>query len=172
MATTTTSVHVKAGRETTFEHLIAFESYPEFVKPIQRVDRDPASENRLELGWIRAGAERAHRVDVELDGPNTTLYWQSVDGPDHAGSMMVSEVSGERSALTIKVELRPSGPVGQVSSATGALRGRLEHHLHEFAFYVEEQIGRRPLREAADHRAPSEKLFDAVFPTDETTRGR
>lgn len=172
MTILSTRVHVKADRETTFEHLIAFETYPEFAKPIRRVVRDPDRDNRLEFVWVRARSEETHRVDVQLDHSNTTLYWQSVDGTEHAGSMVVTELTDERSAVSVKVDLHPSGPLNQMSSAVGVVQGRFEHHLHEFAAYVEERTGRRPLREAADHRAPSEKLFDAVFPTDETTRGR
>lgn len=173
MSTTiTTRVHVKAGREATFDHLIAFETYPEFLKSLHSVGRDPEQQERVEFRWAAAGSERTHRVDVEYDRPNTMVYWHGVDGRDHSGIAEIRELNASRSALTIRLELVPEGKLDQLTSQSGVLRSQIERRLHEFAGYVEEQTGRRPPPGAKDHRSPSEKLFDTVFPTDETTRGR
>lgn len=173
MSTTiTTRVHVKAGREVTFDHLIAFETYPEFIKSLHTVERDPERRERVEFRWTGAGSERTHRVDVDYDRPNTTVYWNGLDGQDYWGIAEVTELNASRSAVTIRLELVPTSTLDQLTSQLGVLRSRIEHRLHEFAGYVEEQTGRRPPPGTKDHRSPSEKLFDTVFPTDETTRGR
>lgn len=173
MSTTiTTRVHVKAARETTFDHLIAFEEYPEFIKRIHTVERASDNEQRVEFGWAVAGSQRTHRVDVEYDRPNTTVYWHGLDGRDQSGIAQVHELNSRRSAVTIRIELVPEGAVGHVAAQTGVLRSQIERLLHQFAAYVEEQVGVRPTRDEEDHRSPSEKLFDTVFPTDESNRGR
>ena len=172
MTTLTTRVHVKADRETTFDHLIAFETYPEFIKHLHAVERDPERQQRVDFTLTVAGSERVHRVDVEYDRPNGRVYWNGRDGREHSGVAEITELNARRSALTVNVDVVLTGTLDRASAQTGVLRNQIERQLHQFAAYVEEQAGVRPARGQEGHRSPSEKLFDTVFPTDETTRGR
>lgn len=168
MPTLNLDVHVKAPCSTVFQYLTDFEHYGEWAEAINDVTRDPEDQSLLSLRFSVAGKQHRHTIRVEPDSTAWTMRWVSTSGPDHAGAVALSEVNPQRCAVQVKIEIHTRGIAGAAGTALGVIRNRIDGDLHRFSRHVERQAGRRPPPEA-DIRAPSEKLFDRIFPTDETT---
>lgn len=169
MASLDLHVSVMASRATTFEYLIDFERYGEFAKSVREVRRDTDDGGIVYLTYSIAGARRQLTLRTEPVRDEWTLHWQSTEGAEHAGTAILEEVNPSRCALGIRIEHR-SGIADKAGSALGVLRARLERDMNNFANHVEQETGLRPSPDEPDYRAPSEKLFDKVFPTDESTK--
>lgn len=167
MSRLTVRQHIRAPLAETFERFVDFERYPEFMKAARAVRPDQENPEALRFTYSVAGIERQYSIVVNVDHDGSTVTWHSVDGPKHTGTAGFREVNPTRCALTLDVELRSSNFVDATGAVLGFVRGRVEHDLQRFATHVEQETGNRPPPGAPDNRAPSEKLFDAVFPTDE-----
>lgn len=162
--------HVQAPLATTFEYFADFESYSEFMKGVRSVSKDGTHDGVLRFSYGVAGVKRTYSVKIDVDRANHAVSWRSVDGPEQSGTAGFHEVRPDRCALTLDLDLRSGNLVDTTGAVLGFVRNRIEQDLHRFAAYVERETGSRPAPDAPDHRAPSEKLFDAVFPTDERRR--
>ncbi|PRX50450.1 polyketide cyclase/dehydrase/lipid transport protein [Prauserella shujinwangii] len=169
MARITTHQHVQAPLEQVFEYFVDFERYPEFMKGIRWARRDESHEGAVRFRYGLVGIERECSVVAEVDRERHSVSWYGVEGPRHTGTAVWREVHANRCAVALDVQVHPSDLVGVTGSVLGLLRTRIEHDLHRFASYVERETGNRP-PEGADYRAPSERLFEKVFPIDDTQR--
>lgn len=170
MATLTVHQDVQAPLRQAFAYFTDFERYPRMVKAVQSVSlRDP-DESSVRFGYRLGGMQGDYVATINIDSAGATLSWHSTNGPSHAGVVAFRAITGYRCALTVEIDFGGGRPAGITEAALGMMRGRIEHGLQRFAVHVEEQIGRRSTTDAPDYRAPSERAFDAVFPTDETRR--
>lgn len=151
----------------TFERFVDFKWYPKSTKTAHSQRPDEDDSNKLRFSYKLAGFERQFPIMVHVDRDSSTVTWRSVDGPEHTGTASFRAVNPQGCTLTLDVELHSSHFLDAMGAVLGFVRNRIEHDLHRFAAHIEQGCGNRPPPDAPDHRAPSEKLFDAVFPTDE-----
>lgn len=170
MARFTVRQHIHAPVARTFEHFVDFERYPEFMKAVSAVAPDEERDPAMRFTYGVAGITRSYSIKLDIDHENHSVRWKSVDGPDHSGSAQFREMRTSECGLVLDIDLRSGNMVDATGAVLGFIRSRIEQDLHRFAAHVEVETGNRPPPDAPDHRAPSERLFDAVFPTDERRR--
>ncbi|WP_165777447.1 SRPBCC family protein [Amycolatopsis antarctica] len=163
-----TSTAVRASVADTFARFTDFESYPAFMRSVDQVTRDSAQQDRLRFVYSIGGIPRHYTIDVDSSEEFAEVHWTSVDGPQHTGLARVSAAGEGNSELYIKVDLRPAGIIDSMGDALGLIRSRVQHDMKRFAEYVESGGEAVPGPADADHRAPLERLFDRVFPTDQS----
>ncbi|MGH3095244.1 MAG: SRPBCC family protein [Streptosporangiales bacterium] len=170
---------VSAPPETVFGYFAHLESYPEFMRAVERVRRDKAAPQRVYWIFSLAGMLREYATDVEIDTRSHELRWRSTRGPDHRGGGGVTPESGGTSTLSLHVEFHPSGAAEQLGDAFGLIRSRISADLRGFARYVETEgahspSGRRVAATSTPDDRPrsyEERLSDLIFKPRESGAG-
>src|SRR6185295_7345623 len=83
MSTTTASVDVNRPIEMVYNQWTQFESFPEFMEGVERIDQ----RDDTHLHWvIKVGpVTREFDATVTEQHPDERVAWKSDSGPDHAG---------------------------------------------------------------------------------------
>lgn len=170
MTTIERSVDIGAPLADTFRNLTWFESYPEFMKSIERVRRDTGDPNVLHGTATLGSLMRESVARVEVDEGAHTVSWQSEGGLRHSGRIELAGKDEDTTTLRLSMEFHPTGFAEFLGDRAGIVRHRVGHELKRFATYVESSGERAPARKRVaetEHddrvRAPSEWATDRLF---------
>lgn len=135
MSTHTASVEVNRPIRTVYDQWTQFESFPEFMEGVERIDQ----RDDTHLHWvIKVGpATREFDATVTEQHPEERVAWKSDSGPDHAGVVTFHRLDDENTRVTTQMDVDPDGFVENVADKLGILKARISGDLERFKKYIE-----------------------------------
>ena len=134
MATVEKSIDVDVPVSVAYNQWTQFKSFPQFMEGVKEVHQldDTHLRWRAEIG----GKEKEWTAEITDQLPDERIAWRSTSGPRNDG-MVMFRPSGERTALTLRIDYEPDGAVEAAGSALGVVSGRVEGDLKRFKEFVE-----------------------------------
>jgi uncharacterized membrane protein len=125
MSTTITSVDVNRPIEMVYNQWTQFESFPEFMEGVERIDQ----RDDTHLHWVvKVGpVTREFDATVTEQHPDERVAWKSDSGPDHAGVVTFHRLDDNSTRVTTQMDVDPEGFVENVADKLGILKARVTH---------------------------------------------
>lgn len=135
MSTTTASVDVKRPIEMVYNQWTQFESFPEFMEGVERIDQ----RDDTHLHWVvKVGpVTREFDATVTEQHPDERVAWKSDSGPDHAGVVTFHRLDDNSTRVTTQMDVDPDGFVENVADKLGILKARVTGDLRRFKKFIE-----------------------------------
>ena len=135
MSTTITSVDVNRPIEMVYNPWTQFESFPEFMEGVERIDQ----RDDTHLHWVIkvGGVTREFDATVTEQHPDERVAWKSDSGPDHAGVVTFHRLDDNSTRVTTQMDVDPEGFVENVADKLGILKARVNGDLQRFKNFIE-----------------------------------
>ena len=135
MTTVTESVDVRVPVTTAYNQWTQFESFPEFMQGVSRVDQI----DRTHTHWIVeiAGVTREFDARITEQHPDERVSWTTETGPQHAGVITFHRLDGATTRVTAQMDIDPDGFVENVADKLGVLDRRVKGDLNRFREFIE-----------------------------------
>jgi uncharacterized membrane protein len=118
-----------------YDQWTQFESFPAFMEGIEKVvQRD---DKTLEWTASIAGQRRTWTAEITDQTPDVRIAWKSTSGADNAGAVLFQPLDGQRTQITLKMDVDPEGVIENVGDAVGAVNRRVKGDLERFKEYIE-----------------------------------
>jgi uncharacterized membrane protein len=130
-------VEVAVPVRTAYNQWTQFESFPEFMEGVERVEQrtDTLTHWVTEIGGVR----REFDAQIEHQVPDERISWRVVDGPKHDGTVSFTEVGGGRTQVSLRMEYEPEGVIENVGAAVGVVGSRVRGDLRRFKEFIEDR---------------------------------
>ncbi|MFJ4830579.1 SRPBCC family protein [Streptomyces sp. NPDC088747] len=131
------SVDVNVPVKAAYNQWTQFESFPQFMDGVERVDKPQATLSH----WVTrfGGVTREFDAKVVEQRPDEQVSWHSLEEPYHTGSVQFEPLGDTACRVTYRVEFTPHGLVERAGDALGAVRRQVHGSLRGFKEYVEGQ---------------------------------
>ncbi|WP_067903221.1 SRPBCC family protein [Nocardia vaccinii] len=135
MTTVTESVDVHVPVTTAYNQWTQFESFPEFMQGVNRVQQidDTHTHWTVEV----AGVTREFDARITEQHPDERVSWATEAGPKHAGVITFHRLDGETTRVTAQMDIDPEGFVENVADKLGVLDHRVKGDLKRFREFIE-----------------------------------
>jgi uncharacterized membrane protein len=133
----TAAVDVNRPIETVYNQWTQFESFPQFMEGVERIEQ----RDDTHLHWVvKVGpATREFDATVTEQHPEERVAWTSDSGPTHAGVVTFHKISDDTTRVTTQMDLDPDGVVENVADKLGILDRRVRGDLERFKQFIESQ---------------------------------
>ncbi|WP_227979241.1 SRPBCC family protein [Nocardia spumae] len=135
MTTVTESVDVHVPVTTAYNQWTQFESFPEFMQGVSRVEQldDTHTHWTVEV----AGATREFDARITEQHPDERVSWTSEIGPQHSGVVTFHRLDDTTTRVTAQMDIDPDGFVENVADKLGVLDRRVKGDLKRFRDFIE-----------------------------------
>lgn len=135
MRTVTESVDVHVPLATAYNQWTQFESFPEFMQGVKRVEQLDDTHTHWTIQV--AGATREFDARITEQHPDERVSWTTETGPRHAGVITFHRLDGSTTRVTAQMDIDPDGFVENVADKLGVLDHRVKGDLHRFRDFIE-----------------------------------
>lgn len=131
------SVDVDVPVRAAYNQWTQFESFPQFMDGVERVDKPQATLSH----WVTrfGGVCREFDAKVVEQRPDEQVSWRSLHEPYHQGSVHFEPLGDAACRVTYRVEFVPRGLVERAGDALGLVRRQVHGSLRAFKEYIEGQ---------------------------------
>jgi uncharacterized membrane protein len=135
MSTVEKSVDVDVPVDTAYNQWTQFESFPQFMDGVQRVDQTSPTTTH----WVTsiAGVDRRFEAEITEQHPDERIAWTSVDGPKQAGVVTFHRLDAGRTRVMLQMDFEPEGVVETAGDKLGVVGRRVEGDLKRFKSFIE-----------------------------------
>jgi uncharacterized membrane protein len=135
MATMEKHIDVHVPVRTAYNQWTQFESFPEFMEGVERIDQVGPTDMR----WVTSigGVHREFDARITEQHPDERVAWTSVDGPRHAGVVTFHRLDTEHTRVTLQMDYEPQGVVETAGDKLGVVSHRVQGDLERFKQYIE-----------------------------------
>ena len=135
MATMEKHIDVDVPVRTAYNQWTQFESFPEFMEGVERVDQLGPTQTH----WITSigGVRREFDARIVEQHPDERVAWTTVDGPRHAGVVTFHRLDQEHTRVSLQMEYQPHGAIETAGDKLGVVGHRVQGDLERFKNYVE-----------------------------------
>ncbi|MBY8860410.1 SRPBCC family protein [Nocardia sp. CA2R105] len=139
MTTVTESVDVHVPVTTAYNQWTQFESFPEFMQGVNRVEQrdDTHTHWTIEV----AGATREFDARITEQHPDERVSWTTEAGPRHAGVITFHRLDDTNTRVTAQMDIDPDGFLENLADKLGVLDRRVKGDLHRFRDFIESREG-------------------------------
>ncbi|WP_067671041.1 SRPBCC family protein [Nocardia miyunensis] len=139
MTTVTESVDVHVPVTTAYNQWTQFESFPEFMQGVNRVEQrdDTHTHWTIEV----AGATREFDARITEQHPDERVSWTTEAGPRHAGVITFHRLDDTTTRVTAQMDIDPEGFLENVADKLGVLDRRVKGDLNRFRDFIESREG-------------------------------
>jgi uncharacterized membrane protein len=137
MGSTTESVDVAVPVSTAYNQWTQFESFPQFMEGVERVDQlDDAH-----LHWVTrvGGTTREFDATITEQHPDERIAWRSDSGPQHAGVVTFHRLDANTTRVTAQMDIDPEGFIETAGDKLGILSRRIKGDMQRFKEFIEER---------------------------------
>src|SRR5689334_13648399 len=122
MTTVTESVDVHVPVTTAYNQWTQFESFPQFMQGVERVEQRDDTHTHWTVHV--AGATREFDAKITEQHPDERVSWTSEAGPRHAGVITFHRLDEDTTRVTAQMDIDPDGFVENVADKLGILDRR------------------------------------------------
>jgi uncharacterized membrane protein len=135
MSTVEKSIEVDVPVSTAYNQWTQFESFPQFMDGVQRVDQTSPTTTH----WVTsiAGVDRRFEAEITEQHPDERIAWTSVDGPKQAGVVTFHRLDAGRTRVMLQMDFEPEGVVETAGDKLGVVGRRVEGDLKRFKSFIE-----------------------------------
>ena len=130
------SIDVDVPVRTAYDQWTQFESFPEFMEGIERVQQ--LTDTTLEWTASIAGVDRSWTAEITEQTPDQRIAWKAVDGAENAGVVTFHRLDDRKSRVTLQLDVEPEGVVESVGDALGFVQRRAKGDLERFKAFIED----------------------------------
>jgi len=131
------SIDVDVPVRTAYDQWTQFESFPEFMEGIERVEQ--LTDTTLEWTASIAGVDRSWTAEITEQTPDQRIAWKAVDGAENAGVVTFHRLDDRKSRVTLQLDVEPEGVVESVGDALGFVQRRAKGDLERFKAFIEDR---------------------------------
>lgn len=137
MNTVQKSIEVKVPVTTAYDQWTQFESFPEFMEGVEKVDQI----NDTRTHWVTkvAGVTREFDAEITEQVPDKRIAWRAVDGPDQGGVVMFEPVEAGTTRVLVEMDFEPEGAMEKAGDALGVIDRRVKGDLDRFKKFIEDR---------------------------------
>jgi uncharacterized membrane protein len=135
MTTITKAVDVDVPIGTTYNQWTQFESFPEFMGGVDKIEQL----NARSLVWhvSVAGVKREFDAEITEQHPEERIAWRSVDGTTHAGVVTFHKLAEDKTRVTVQLDWEPEGVLEKTAAAVNVDDRQVANDLDRFKNYIE-----------------------------------
>lgn len=135
MTTIEQSVDVEVPVTTAYDQWTQFESFPEFMEGVDRIDQLTDTTTH----WVTsiAGVHREFDAQITEQLPDERVAWTSVDGPKQAGVVTFHRLDDDHTRVMLQLDYEPEGVVETAGDKLGVVQHRIKGDLDRFKKYIE-----------------------------------
>ncbi|NKY32902.1 SRPBCC family protein [Nocardia speluncae] len=135
MSTVIETVDVDVPVDVAYNQWTQFESFPEFMTGVDRIEQLDATHTRWTI--TVAGATRAFDATITEQHPEERIAWKSDEGPQHAGVITFHRLGNTTSRVTAQMDIDPEGFVENVADKLGILDRRIKSDMERLKHFIE-----------------------------------
>ncbi|URN11483.1 SRPBCC family protein [Streptomyces radiopugnans] len=132
------SIEVRVPVRTAYNQWTQFESFPEFMEGVERVEQ----KNDTLTHWVTkvAGAEREFDARITEQIPDERVAWTTVDGEaKQAGVVTFHRLDDSTTKVMLQMDHAPEGATDTVGDKLGVVRHRVKGDLKRFKEFIEKR---------------------------------
>jgi uncharacterized membrane protein len=129
------SIEVAVPVTTAYNQWTQFESFPEFMEGVERVDQVGDTMTH----WVTnvGGVKREFDAKITEQHPDERVAWTSVDEPRQAGVVTFHRLSPETTKIMVQMDFEPEGVVETAGDKLGIVKRRVKGDLERFKAFIE-----------------------------------
>jgi uncharacterized membrane protein len=129
------SIEVAVPVTTAYNQWTQFESFPEFMEGVERVDQVGDTMTH----WVTnvGGVKREFDAKITEQHPDERVAWTSVDEPRQAGVVTFHRLSPEATKIMVQMDFEPEGVVETAGDKLGVVKHRVKGDLERFKTFIE-----------------------------------
>ncbi|NKX85999.1 SRPBCC family protein [Nocardia coubleae] len=135
MSTVIEAVDVHVPVATAYNQWTQFESFPQFMHGVDRIEQLDDTHTRWTVDI--AGASRTFDATITEQHPEERIAWKSDDGPQHAGVVTFHRLDDSTTRVTVQMDIDPDGFVENIADKTGVLDRRIKGDVRRFKDFIE-----------------------------------
>jgi uncharacterized membrane protein len=137
MARIDQTIDVNVPVRVAYDQWTQFESFPQFMDGVESVRQV----DDTHLHWVATVAGKRQEWDAEISEqvPDQRIAWHSTSGDGNAGAVEFHRVADGRTAITLTMDVRPSGVVETVGTAIGIPSASVKGDLERFKTFIEQR---------------------------------
>ncbi|MFB9907555.1 SRPBCC family protein [Allokutzneria oryzae] len=128
-------VEVHAPVRTVYDQWTQFESFPQFMEGVERVEQ--RSNTLTHWHASIAGVDREFDAEILHQVPDERVSWSVLSGPKHRGTVSFAPEDATHTKVSLRIEYEPEGVVENVGDKLGIVRGRVKGDLGRFKEFIE-----------------------------------
>jgi uncharacterized membrane protein len=129
------SVDVEVPVSTAYNQWTQFESFPQFMEGVERVDQ--LSPTTTHWRTKIAGVTREFDADITEQHPDERVAWRTTDGPHQAGVVTFHRLDDTTTRVMLQMEFHPDSFVEKAGSALGVVQRTVQGDLNRFKEFIE-----------------------------------
>jgi uncharacterized membrane protein len=120
-----------------YDQWTQFEDFPRFMEGVESVVQldDRTLDWTAEIG----GQRRRWTAEITDQTPDTRVAWKSTSGTANAGAVLFESVDGDRTRITLRMDVEPEGPVESIGDTLGLVERRTKGDLERFKEFIEDR---------------------------------
>jgi hypothetical protein len=137
MSRITEHIDVDVARRVAYDQWTQFESFPQFMEGVERV----VQLDDKTLDWTaNVGGKTKHwRAEIMEQRPDQLISWRSIEGARNDGTVRFEPLEGDKTRLTLELDVEPEGPIESAGDALGFVSRRAKGDLERFKEFIEGQ---------------------------------
>jgi len=137
MAHVTDSIEVERPRQVVYDQWTQFEAFPRFMEGVVSVEQL----DDTHLHWVADVGGRTKEWDAEIreQRPSEVIAWASLSGAQNDGRVTFETLDGNRTRVTLDMDVEPEGAVESAGTAVGLLERRIHGDLERFRDFIEQR---------------------------------
>ena len=139
MASVVDSVDVKVPVSTAYNQWTQFESFPQFMDGVDRIDQLSPTQTH----WLTSidGVSREFDAEITEQVPDERVAWKSVDGEKQAGVVTFHRLDDTHTRVTVQMDFDPQGVIETAGAKLGVVDHRVKGDLNRFREFIEGRQG-------------------------------
>jgi uncharacterized membrane protein len=135
MTTIEQSVEVAVPVSTAYNQWTQFESFPEFMEGVDRIEQTGDSMTH----WVTSigGVTREFDAKITEQHPDERVAWRTVDEPHQAGVVTFHRLSEDTTKVMVQMDFEPDGLAEQAADKLGIVKHRVKGDLDRFKKFIE-----------------------------------
>jgi uncharacterized membrane protein len=135
MSTVEQTVEVEVPVRTAYDQWTQFETFPEFMKDVERIEQIDDTTVRWHVSVM--GVDRDFEADITEQEPDQRIAWKSRGDTKHAGVVSFHRVDDNQTRVTLQMDVEPTDWVEKTGDALGLMEGNIKRDLQNFKEFIE-----------------------------------
>jgi uncharacterized membrane protein len=120
-----------------YDQWTQFESFPNFMAGVEQVKQ--IDDKTLEWSAEIAGRHTTWRAEILEQRPDELVRWRSIEGARNDGVVRFDKLGGNRTRVTLELDVEPDGPLETAGAALGIVERRVKGDLERFRTFITER---------------------------------